>query len=126
MKKKYAVALSLLTGCALGGTVIQTLHAQAKPHAFFVADISEMNNAAAFKAAAEKTGAIFDAAGGKRFVRTDNVISLHGDAPKRYAIVRFENMDAAKAWASRSDIKAVWQELDKASKERRFLVEGLN
>jgi hypothetical protein len=43
MKTRYVVALSLLTGVAIGGAAIQGLHAQAKPPAYVVAEIAVSN-----------------------------------------------------------------------------------
>src|SRR5450759_5449490 len=45
MKTRYVVALSLLTGVAIGGAAIQGLHAQAKPKAYRVSE-SEVLDAA--------------------------------------------------------------------------------
>jgi hypothetical protein len=39
MKSRYAVALSLLAGTALGAAAVQGLHAQAKPPVYYVAEI---------------------------------------------------------------------------------------
>jgi hypothetical protein len=38
MKIRYVVALSLLTGVAIGGAAIQGLHAQAKPPVYFIGE----------------------------------------------------------------------------------------
>ena len=46
MKTKYTVALSVLTGAALGAAAIQGLHAQAKPSAYAVAEVDISNQEA--------------------------------------------------------------------------------
>ena len=43
MKIRYSLALSLLAGSAIGGAVVQTLHAQAKPPVYMVA-INEISD----------------------------------------------------------------------------------
>ena len=43
MKTYFTVALSMLTGVAIGGAAIQGLHAQAKPPVYYVAEIDTSN-----------------------------------------------------------------------------------
>ncbi len=50
MKTRYTVALAMLAGAAIGGSVIQGLHAQATPPTYFVADISAVTDPEAVKA----------------------------------------------------------------------------
>jgi hypothetical protein len=49
MKIRYTVALSMLTGVAIGGAAIQTLHAQAKPPVYMVA-INEIQSGRIYEA----------------------------------------------------------------------------
>ena len=50
MKTRYTVALAMLAGAAIGGSVIQGLHAQATTPTYFVADISAVTDPEAVKA----------------------------------------------------------------------------
>jgi len=43
MKTRFAAALSMLVGAALGGAAIQVLHAQAKPPVYMIA-INELSD----------------------------------------------------------------------------------
>jgi hypothetical protein len=43
MKTRYIVALSTVTGVAVGAVAVQALHAQAKPPAYVVAEIDVTN-----------------------------------------------------------------------------------
>ena len=43
MKTRYTVALSVLAGLAVGAAAVETLHAQAKPPAYVVAEIEVTN-----------------------------------------------------------------------------------
>src|SRR5215510_3563529 len=43
MKARFAMALSMVTGAALGGAAIQALHAQAKPPVYMIA-INEVSD----------------------------------------------------------------------------------
>ena len=46
MKTRYAVALSMIAGAALGGAAIQGLHAQAKPPAYVITHTEVIDQAA--------------------------------------------------------------------------------
>ena len=109
MKKKYLVALSALAGATIGGAAIQTLHAQAKPPVYSVA-INELTNAKAYKTeflplaikSIKKHGGAYIAAGA--------ATHLEGSMPNgRIVILRWESMDALKAWASSPDREAAWK-----------------
>jgi hypothetical protein len=43
MKTLYTIAIAMFAGAALGAAAIQTLHAQAKPPAFFIAENTVIN-----------------------------------------------------------------------------------
>ena len=72
MKIKYIVALSLLTGAAIGGAAIQTLHAQAKPPVYAIA-LNQLTNAEGYakdylpkgRAAILAHGGVYVAAGAR-------------------------------------------------------------
>ena len=57
MKANYKLALTLLTGAALGAAAIQGLHAQAKPPSYVVVDISEITDPTGFKVIAQNSPA---------------------------------------------------------------------
>jgi uncharacterized protein (DUF1330 family) len=117
--------MTLVAGAVIGAAAIQVLHAQSKPHAYFIADVAEISDAASFRSAAQKTGPTVEAAGGKQFIVTQYIVAIAGAPPQRISVIEFESLDAAKAWADKAEVKAQLAELDKYSKQRRFLVEGL-
>ena len=43
MKAQYSVPLSMLAGIGVGAVAVQTLHAQAKPPVYYVAEIDVTN-----------------------------------------------------------------------------------
>src|ERR1043165_3049203 len=65
MKTRYAVALSLVAGAALGAGVVQGLHAQAKPPAYLVAEVDVSDPEAYAKEYAAKVQPILKAAGAR-------------------------------------------------------------
>jgi len=120
MKKCLNLTSAVLAGLAIG-MAAQAAYAQPKPHAYFVAEVAEIADPAAFekiaKEAARKTS-------GAKYLRAENVTGLSGTPPKAFIIVEFEDMDIAKAWASAPEVQAALSEFDKSSKQQRFLFEA--
>jgi uncharacterized protein (DUF1330 family) len=125
MKSYLKLGMTFIAGAAIGAFAIQQLHAQSKPRAYLIADVAEISDAKSFGGAAQKMRPIIEAAGGRTLIQTQNIIANSGTPPQRVAVIEFENLDAAKAWADKPDAKAAMGELDKYSKQRRFIVEGL-
>lgn len=126
MNRLIPLGLAMLAGAAIGATAVNGLRAQNKaPGVYFVADVSEISDPAAFGPAVQKTGPIITASGGHVIARTENIVPLHGTPPKRFVIVGFDSMDAAKAWTNDPAMKELQPIIDKYSTQRRFLVEGL-
>ena len=98
MKTQCTVALSMLAGFGMGAVAITGLNAQGKPGAYAVIDISEITDPEAFKQVGPKAGASAAAAGAHFVARTENIIALHGDAPKRFVIIAFDSIEKAKAF----------------------------
>ena len=124
MKTRYVVALSLLTGVAIGGAAIQGLHAQAKPMGYVVTEVTIIDEAA-FKEFASKTGPTSEPFGGKRIVRGGKVTALDGEPPKRVIITAFETTEKAQAWRNSAAWKALLPIRAKAVKSREYIVEGI-
>src|SRR5687767_9504912 len=98
MKTRTSVALALIAGFGLGASAIHTLHAQAKPPVFVVAEIQVMNMDAYMKEYAPKAQALVQKHGGKLIAASANVTALEGQAPKgRVAVQQWESMEKAKA-----------------------------
>jgi uncharacterized protein (DUF1330 family) len=100
MRVKYAVALALAAGFALGAGAIHGLHAAAAPPAYVISEIAvqdEVGYKNDFLPAAQKA---LDDNGGKYIAGGFNkTFSITGLPPaNRVAIIQFENMDKVKAW----------------------------
>lgn len=129
MKVNYKIALTLLAGIALGAAAIQGLHAQAKPPSYVVVDISEITDSEGYKAIGQRSNAaaaaVFKDLGGKYIARTDRIIALDGNAPKRFVIIAFDSVENAQAWNNSTDQKEVNAIRTKTTKSRSFIVEGM-
>src|ERR1700686_1152404 len=101
MNQRIALGLAMLAGVAIGATAIQGLHAQAKPPAIVVVDISEITDPDGFKVipASSATSPSGVALRGGRYVaRTDKITAFDGTAPKRFIIIAFDSEEKAQAW----------------------------
>jgi uncharacterized protein (DUF1330 family) len=125
LKFNQTLAIALVAGVAVGGAVIQGLHAQATPPAYVVVDISDITDPEGFKAIFPKTGPETLAPfGGKYLIRTDKITALDGTAPKRFVVIAFDSMEKAKAWSESASSKEANAIRVKTTKSSRFLVEG--
>ena len=100
MKSNYKLMLTAVGAFALGALAIQGLHAQMKPPAYFIGEISvkdENNYTSEFLPLARKS----IAEGGGKYVAGGfhKTVAFSGEPPpNRVVIIHFENMDKAKAW----------------------------
>jgi uncharacterized protein (DUF1330 family) len=125
MKTNYKLAVALVAGAAIGGSVIQGLHAQATPPTYFVADLSAITDPEGFKAVGPKAGPAAAAFGGRYIMRTENITAVKGTAPKRFVVIAFESLAKAQAWYDSPAQKEVGAILDKTTTQRQFFVEGM-
>ena len=126
MKISVKHAFTLLAGIALGGAVIHTIHAQAKPPTYVVVAIRKINDAAGYKTdVVDKASAAMANSGAKFVVRTDKITALDGTPPQRYVIIAFESAEKAMAWHNSAAQKEVDAGRMKHSDSLSFMVEGL-
>ena len=126
MKVSYRLVLTMLSGVALGATVVTGLKAQAKPPAYVIIDVSEMMDADAYiKTVSAAEPKATTSAGGRFIMRTAKAIALDGPAPNRFVAIAFDSEEKAKAWYDSPAIKEVSAVRLKAAKSRAFIVDGL-
>ena len=126
MKANTKLAITLIAGVALGGAVVQTIHAQAKPPTFVVVALRKINDPATFKTeVVEKAAAAMANSGGKYVIRTDKITALDGNPPQRYVLIQFDSPEKAKAWKDSALQKAVDAARMKTTDSLSFMVEGM-
>ena len=125
MKMKYALALSLMTGIAIGAVAIDRLHAQAKPPVVVVNEV-EITDQAGFQKYADDNSKLIQKHGGKYVVRGGKPIAtLSGSPPAgRYTVYTFESEAKMNEWRNDPGQKDVLATRDKVAKFRSFVVEG--
>jgi uncharacterized protein (DUF1330 family) len=126
MKTKYTILMATIGGFALGAIAVQALHAQGKPAAYGIAEVTVSNQdgySKEFLPAVRKTiadgGGKFLAAGGK-------TISEQGTPPaSRVVIIQWPSLDASDAWWNAAATKDAFAVGQKYATFRNFAVEGL-
>jgi uncharacterized protein (DUF1330 family) len=126
MQAKSLAALAV-GSFALGAAAVQTLHAQAKPPAFVVAEIAvrdEDGYNTNFLKPAQK--AIADHGGKYLAGGYNKAVGLTGSEPaNRVVVLQFANMDAIKAWREEGAADMENNVGNKYAKFRAFAVEGV-
>lgn len=126
MKLNHKLAITLVAGVAVGGAIIQGLHAQATPPVYVVVDISDITDPQGFKAIPPKSGPETLAPfGGKYIIRTEKITALDGTSPKRFVVIAFDSVAKANAWKASANSKEVDVIRDRTTKSTQFLVEGM-
>jgi len=126
MKSQYSLPLALLAGVGIGAIAVQTLHAQATPPVYYIAEVDVTNVDAYVKEYAPKAQDIIKKAGGRILAAGQKVTALEGDPPKpRVAIIVWDNMDKLMAWRNSAEFKDTRQIGLKYAKFRNFAIEGL-
>lgn len=131
MKTYYTVTLAMLAGAAFGGAAVQTIHAQAKPPVYFVAEISVTNPQAYGKEYAPRAQASIKAAGGKLIALggaggagAQMVKGFDGEPPKRAAIQVWDSMEKLEAWYNSADYQAARKIGMKYATFHSYAIEG--
>src|SRR5262245_52067174 len=127
MKTRYAVALSMVAGVALGAAAIQGLHAQATPKALLVTE-SEVVDRTKVPPYDPVLSPALQAADGQALASgrapNEKIIAVTGDAPQRFGFVEFENADKAQAWLKSSGREAIAPQRNQAVKIiRQYIVQ---
>jgi len=127
INRHITVALAMITSAALGAAVVQTLHAQAKPPAYNVVEITIKDQDGYNKEYLPLVTKAITDAGGKFIVRGGKTISFEGAAPApRVVVVQFENLDKLQALYNSAPYKDAIAVGDKYSTQRIFGVEGIS
>ena len=116
----------MIAGAAIGGAVIDRLHAQATQPAYAIVDITNIKDPDGFKALIPKASPEQLAAfGGKYIVRTEKFTAVDGTPPQRFVVIEFDSLEKAKAWAAAPETQEVNAIRTKTTESHAFIVEGM-
>ena len=114
-------------GFALGAVAVQGLHAQAKPPAYLIGEITVNDQEAYMKEFGIPGMKPIQEAGGKFLARGGKPIYLEGASPApRATIIQFDSMDKALAWWNSPATKDLQAIGDRYATFRSYLVEGIS
>jgi uncharacterized protein (DUF1330 family) len=117
----------MLASAALGAATVQTLHAQAKPPAYNVVEITIKEQDGYNKEYLPLITKVLTDAGGKFLVRGGKTISFEGAPPApRVVVVQFESLDKLQALYNSAAYKEAIAVGDKYATQRIFGVEGFS
>ena len=115
----------MLAGAALGGAVIDALHAQEKPHAYVIAEITIKDEDGYSREFAPAVVKAQEASGGKFLVRGGKTESQVGSPPApRVFVVEYDSLDKAQAWWNSQATQDAFAIGNKYADIRQFAVEG--
>jgi uncharacterized protein (DUF1330 family) len=123
MSTKTQLTLAVLAGATLCGAAIQGLNAQSKPVAYIVAEV-EVTDPAVYQTYLDRNTPLVASAGGRYLSRGEKIVALDGAAPKRFAIIAFDNMEKAQAYRDSPAYKEIMPLRDKGARFRSFIAEG--
>src|SRR6266853_2557564 len=94
MKTEYTTALAVVAGFGLGAVGVESLHAQAKPPIYYIAEIEVTNLDAYRKEYAPKAQALIKKHGGRFLAAGEKVTAIEGQPPKtRVALQVWDSME---------------------------------
>ncbi len=126
MRTRSMVTLAAVAGFGLGAVAVQTLHAQAKPPIYYIAEVDVKDVDAYTKEYAPKAQALIKANGGKVLAAGQKVTSIEGQPPKpRVAVLVWDSMEKIQAYRNSAEYKEIRKIGDKYAKFRVFTIEGL-
>jgi len=127
MNRTFTIGLGMLvTGAAIGAAAVQTLHAQAKPPAFQIVEVTVNDQDGFNKEFLPVIGKVQQQVGGKFLARGGKTVSFMGAAPApRIVLIQYDNMDQMQAAFNNPAFKDALVIGGKYSTQRIFGVEGL-
>jgi uncharacterized protein (DUF1330 family) len=126
MKRLLTPALTLVAGIAIGAVAVHSLHAQAKPPGYYVAEITVKDQDGYMKEFVPPATKSLQEQAGKFVIRGGKTVATQGAAPApRVVVIQFESFDKAQAWWNSPTQKAAQAIGDKYATFRSFLAEGL-
>jgi len=127
MKTEYTAALAVVAGFGLGAVAIESLHAQAKPPVYYIAEVDVTNQEGYVKEYVPKVQATIKASGGRILAAGGKVTPIEGAPPKpRVAVQMWDSVEKIQAWRNSKEYKENRKIGDKYAKFRSYAVEGVS
>ena len=126
MKTNHKLALAVLAGVSIGVAGAKAIHAQQvkTPPAYVIAEV-DVTDPATFQKYREKIPETLAPFNGHYLVRGGKIQAVEGEAPKRFVVIAFENMEKAQAWEDSPAYEAIKPIRHSSAKSRVFITEGV-
>ena len=126
MRAFVRMAAALAVGALLSAAGTTEVRAQSATAPGYVILEFTVKDADGFKEYAQRAPATVQQYGGKFLVRPGEIVGLKGDAPSGpFAVIAFDSVEDAQAWASSPEYTAIVPMRDEAADLRAFIVEGV-
>ena len=127
MNRNITVGLAMVASAALSAAAVQTLHAQTKPPAYNIVEITIKDQDGYNKEYLPLITKALTDAGGKFLVRGGKTISYEGASPApRVVVIQFESLDKLQALYNSAPYKDAVAVGDKYATQRIFGAEGVS
>ena len=127
VNRYITVGLAMVASAALSAAAVQTLHAQTKPPAYNIVEITIKDQDGYNKEYLPLITKVLADAGGKFLVRGGKTISFEGAAPApRVVVLQFESLDKLQALYNSASYKDAIAVGDKYATQRIFGAEGVS
>ena len=127
MKTQYTVALAIIAGFGLGAAAVESLHAQAKPPVYYIAEVDVTNPEAYAKEYVPRAVAVTKAASGRIVVLGGKITPLDGQPPKPRVVVQvWDSIEKIQTWRNSKEFKEVREIGRKYATFRTYAVEGVS
>jgi uncharacterized protein (DUF1330 family) len=127
VRRKITFALAMVVSAAIGAATNETIHAQAKPPAYNIAEITIKDQDGYNKEYLPLVTKSISEGGGKFIVRGGKTLTYEGTAPApRVVVIQFESLDKLQAMYNSSAYKDAIAVGDKYASQRIFAVEGVS
>ena len=127
MKTQYTVALAIIAGFGHDAVAVESLHAQAKPPVYYIAEVDVTNPEAYKKEYVPRAVAVTKAASGRILVLGGKITPLDGQPPKPRVVVQvWDSIEKIQAWRNSKDFKEARKIGEKYATFRTYAVEGVS
>jgi len=126
MKTQYTVALAVVAGFGLGAVAVESLHAQAKPPVYYIAEVDVTNPQGYAKEYVPLVVSLTKAASGRILAQGGKITVFDGQPPKPRVVVQvWDSIEKVQAWRNSKEYKDARKIGDKYATFRTYAVEGL-
>jgi uncharacterized protein (DUF1330 family) len=125
MKTGYTIVVSSLAGLVIGAAAVEVLHAQVKPPVYAIA-LNQLTDPEGYAKDYLPKGRAAILANGGVYVAAGKGTVITGDVPHdRVTVLKFESLDAVKAWFNSPDYQAANQIGQKYARYNIIAVDGV-